>query len=182
MSELRSMMDGAVQSFEPTSEWFGSVLRRVRRRHRRRRVTAGVVGLLVAVGGLAGVGLAFRAGPSVTEQRRQELATLERSIHRLSEGRASLQGQLVRLDRNVFRLNGLIASLENEARKTNDPRRAAQLEATLSASRTQVELMNAQIAHVEAQLLSLDQQLRLLERRRDAIQRLLEGSPSPAPS
>ena len=82
----------------------------------------------------------------------------------------------------MFRLNGLIASLENEARKTNDPRRAAQLEATLSASRTQVELMNAQIAHVEAQLLSLDQQLRLLERRRDAIQRLLEGSPSPAPS
>jgi hypothetical protein len=47
MTDLRTQLDRAVRSFEPTSDWFDGSLGRVRRRQRTRRIVSGAVGLAI---------------------------------------------------------------------------------------------------------------------------------------
>lgn len=53
MSDLRSALERAANSFEPTTDWFNGSLERVRKRNRARKLTAGVVGLAVSAASLA---------------------------------------------------------------------------------------------------------------------------------
>jgi hypothetical protein len=68
MSDLRSALERAAQSFEPTTDWLHGSLERSRKRTRSRRLTSGAVGLAVSAVSLVIVVLTLRIesdpGPS----------------------------------------------------------------------------------------------------------------------
>ncbi len=60
MGDLRDVLERAAEGYKPQGDQWDRTMTRARRRERRRRIGAGSVALLVAVGGLAGAVVAFR--------------------------------------------------------------------------------------------------------------------------
>jgi hypothetical protein len=179
MSDLRSVLERAVEGIEPASDWFESVRRRARRRERARRLASGMLALLIVAGVATGLWAAFHGherslpvtpGPSELEQLDKQIAALTAQRDQIVARLSNLVGEADKLHEKAAQINLSLV-------KTKDPGESARLEAQFNLVAAELQANGELIQQVDLQRADVQARLDQLLRRKAE----LETTPRSAP-